>query len=669
MVTNYQTPGVYHERADTSAPAISATRMDIAGFVGIAPRGPVDTPVPVQSWRQFQSYFGGFTGYAYLAFSVRAFFENGGRRCWVVRVASQDPAGGATESSFNLQSPSGDKVWGIFANGPGTWGNNVSFMVKEINRFQTITVVPVSNHNYSAVTTTDGFKRGMMVRLSQGSTDIDVKVISGVDYINKRIIWIHPKHENRLPYDSPLSGFDSDLPVFVDSVEYTLIVKESGRLIAQYDGLSLVPNTENYGPDLLSPLKIPLTMDGGERIPSLPQPIIIRELRRLEDNPLDVFKNIKVPSDSFKQLSGGTDGLSLLTAYDFIGEEISPLDSDQQKRRKRRGMRALDLVNEVAIVAVPDINIQPLPIPERVAPEPVVVDPCLPDETIPVALPVGSRGVTEVPPVFSEDDIYRVQAALIQHSEDRRDRVAILDPPFNVSQNDELGIGAVRAWRMRFDSKYAAFYYPWVRVVNPLRFNSDSITRDVPPSGHVAGQYAAADFEVGVHKAPANASLVWVQDVTNNINETVHGVLNPIGLNVIRSFPSRGIRVFGARTVSSDPDWRYVNVRRLMIMIEKAIDLSVQWAVFEPNDVITRTKLKLSLTSFLTQLWQQGALVGNTEEEAFFAKCDEENNPAFERENGRLIADVGVAPSKPFEFIILRVGRSGNEFEISESRL
>jgi phage tail sheath protein FI len=147
----------------------------------------------------------------------------------------------------------------------------------------------------------------------------------------------------------------------------------------------------------------------------------------------------------------------------------------------------------------------------------------------------------------------------------------------------------------------------------------------------------------------------------------VHGILNPGGINAIRPLPGRGLRIFGARTVSSDVDWRYVNVRRLMMMIEKAIEAAIQWAVFEPNSTLTRTKLNLTLTNFLLSLWQRGALMGAAAEDAFFVKCDDDNNPPEERDQGRLVATIGVAPSRPFEFIILRVGRAHNQFEISEA--
>jgi hypothetical protein len=280
-------------------------------------------------------------------------------------------------------------------------------------------------------------------------------------------------------------------------------------------------------------------------------------------------------------------------------------------------------------------------------------------------LPAVPRAVEvfDAPPVFCEADIYRVQADMVRHCEQRRDRIALLDPPYSTACNGKLGIAAIRAWRHRFDSKFVALYFPWLRVVDPLR-GVTTLFRDIPPSGHVAGQYAAADLNVGPHKAPANKPLVWTQDVTQALDEEEHGVLNCLGINAIRTVPGRGIRILGARLLSSDPDWRYVNVRRLLLMIEKAIERSIQWAAFEPNDDATRNKIRLVILSFLIALWQQGALAGDKLEQALFVKCDGENNPPEERDLGRLWVHIGVAPAKPFEFIVLRVGRIANAFEI-----
>lgn len=674
-----QTPGVYYERVDASAPAISSLRTDIAGFVGIATRGPLHQALPAQSWRQFQAYFGDFTGAGYLAYAARAFFENGGQRCWIVRVASETAATAGVTLRIG-----GDDCWRVTASSPGVWGNDLEIAVRETRRSQSLTDPRLSAPEASTVASVTGFARGVHVRLSQDKATPVYKVVSEVDAVTRRLIWLHPNPEARLHYDSVATGFDPNQPILIESIEYTLRVREQGRLIRVYEGLSLAPEHPRYGPRALP--RIGVAREGGAArdLPAAPEPIVIEDLRAdgasALKSPLNDPEFNKRVSEKWKSLqlnplavsatqvfalTGGADGLASLSVSDFIGDEVDPLDSDEVKERKTRGLRALEEVGEVSIIAVPDINIQPRPPPRRNPPPPCVPDPCLPPGPPAPATP-RAPSVGDLPPVFSEAEIYQAQSALIQQCEKLRDRIALLDPPFAAARDDKLGVGAARAWRSRFDTKYAAFYYPWLRVVDPLR-SPASLTRDIPPSGHVAGQYAQTDFQFGVHKAPANAPLVWTQDVTVAINDATHGVLNPLGINAIRPLAGRGVRIFGARTVSSDPDWRYVNVRRLMMMIEKAIDVSTQWAVFEPNNTLTRAKLSLALTSFLLSLWQRGALAGAAANEAFFVKCDEDNNPPGEREQGRMLALIGVAPSRPFEFIILRVGRVHNEFEITEA--
>lgn len=664
----YQTPGVTYERVDVGPPRVTPLRTDIAGFVGIAARGPIDTPTPIQSWAQFVAWFGGFLGGGYLAYAVRAFLENGGRQCYVVRVASDDPGGGfATASAAVTGKGSGADFWQIAAFSPGGWGNALSVTLKETHRQQTMTLPYPETPNVSVVSSTSGFERGVMVRLTQGATVMH-HVISDVDPIENRLIWRNPEPAARLPYDRALpyrtgaGGFDPDRPIVVESVEYTLIVWQNQTVLMQYENLTLIPEHPRYGAKVLA--AFPISSEG--ILPLTPQPVTIRELRDLETlrlaRPVEV-EPLDISPDRRLSLTGGADGLALLTVRDFIGEDISPEESDEARRLKRRGLRALEEIQEVSILAVPDIQIQPVAVPMQASLPPCIPDVCLPPPALPPLI-LKPLPEPELPPVFSAQDIYLVQAAMIQQCEDLRDRFALIDPPWFAAKDDGLGPGAAQAWRSRFDTKFAAFYYPWILVVDPLRAGG-AVVRPVPPCGHVAGQYARTDNEIGVYKAPANAPLGWAQAVTKEIGEAAHGMLNPIGINVIRTLPARGLRLFGARTLSSDPDWRYVNVRRLMMQIEKALLVSMQWAVFEPNDELTRIHIRLALTGFLLSLWQQGALMGATMQEAFFVKCDEENNPPRERDLGHLIADVGVAPSKPFEFIVVRVGRINNAFEIT----
>jgi uncharacterized protein len=653
--TVYQPPGVYFERLDAAAPGIAAVRTDVAGFVGLAERGPIDRAVPIQSWRQFQAHFGGFTGTAFLAYTVRAFFENGGRRCWVVRVASLDADRGARPAAAGMLRRSGSAGWQIEASTAGMWGNRLTVQVREVRRAETQCRADVSNNVASAVLSSSGFARHSLVRLSQPGSLTAFRVLSHVDPNARRLYWVHPDAALRLPTDQPLTGFQHHEPVFLESIDYTLVVRDAGRVIAVFDRLSAVPTHARYAACVLSPLYTDAARE--QEAAQLPRPLVITDA---DPQPLD---ELVVPAQELA-LQGGTDGLEALRAFDFIGEEFSPHDSDLVRQHKRRGVRALD-AEEIAVVAVPDIHIQPVRVPEVQPLEPCVPDPCLPTSFVTPA-PTRRRETPEQPPVFGEADVFRVQDELLRCCEKYGDRFAILDVPATLAADDPLAIAGVLAWRRRFESSYAALYYPWVRIPDPLR-RPDSLTRDIPPSGHIAGSFAATDLSIGVHKAPANARLIWIQDITVPVNDARHGVLNPEGINVVRSFAGRGIRVFGARTLSSDTDWQFVNVRRLIMMIKKAVRLALEWAAFESNDFYTRAKIRLVLTSFLASLWQNGALAGDAPEQAFFVRCDETNNPPEQRDAGRLLADVGVAPAKPFEFVVVRVGRTENDFELRET--
>ncbi len=662
-MAEYSTPGVYYEVADTAAPAIGPVRMDVAGFVGIAARGPLDTPVPVESWRQFTAHFGGFSGSAFLAYSVRAFFENGGRRCWVVRVASKDLAAGAAPAAVTVPARSGAGGWVLSASSPGSWGDELAVRVVEVHRAQTASVASDSEPVAATVLGTSGFERAGMVRLTQEPHPPQFKVVSEVDPLVSVLHWVNPDPRARLAWESPLTGFDVDRPVFVDSVEYTVLVWHRGRLIERHDHLAPVPEHHRYGPRRLAPWRAPEETAVRDALPTPPHALTIREA----DDHTDPLDALDLAGAAPHPLAGGRDGLAALGVEDFLGREVDPRASDAARRHWRRGLTALGEVREIGLVAIPDIHVRPVQPPLLAPPEPCIADPCLPTDYLPPAEP-HRWAIPEVPPTFEDEQVYRVQAALVDHCERRRDRIALLTPPWSASRDDELGRAAATAWRSRFDSDFAALFYPWVRVVDPLR-ESRGETRTIPVVGHVAGQYADKDFEVGVHAAAANRPLAWAQDVTVAVSPAAHGPLNDLGVNVLRAVPGRGLRVLGARTLSSDPDWRFVNVRRLVCAVRKSVDLATQWAAFEPNDRFTRAKLRLALTSFLLTLWQRGALMGPTAEAAFFVKCDETNNPPHERRAGRMVVDVGIAPTVPFEFVVLRVGRTGNELEIEEVRL
>jgi phage tail sheath protein FI len=245
--------------------------------------------------------------------------------------------------------------------------------------------------------------------------------------------------------------------------------------------------------------------------------------------------------------------------------------------------------------------------------------------------------------VPDENDIRGLTEAVVTHCENMGERFAVLQAPQNAGRVSQL--------ETPVDSSYAAYYYPWLEVKDPLT-NQD---KTVPPGGHVAGMFARNDAEEGVHGAPANMVVRGALDLQLDVTKGEQDVLNPKGVNCIRSFQGRGIRVWGARTCSSDPEWKYVNVRRLFLYIEQSIDEGTQWAVFEPNDVDLWDRVTQSISNFLTTTWRDGALMGSTADEAFYVRCGESTMTQDDIDNGRLICEIGIAPVKPAEFVIFRI--------------
>jgi phage tail sheath protein FI len=242
------------------------------------------------------------------------------------------------------------------------------------------------------------------------------------------------------------------------------------------------------------------------------------------------------------------------------------------------------------------------------------------------------------------DHVLAVQRALVEHCEKMHDRFCLLDslPGQNMKEAIE--------WRGRFDTSHAAFYFPWVRV---RRGEDGSVP--VPPSGHIAGAIARSDRSEGVHRAPANQPIAGVVDVAQRVRKRDRDVCFDHRVNTLSAFPGRGIRIWGARTLSSDQAFMQINVRRLFILIRKSVEKFAQWVVFEPNEPSLWKKIARSCNVFLDELWRKGALVGDSQEEAFYVKCDEETNPPEARDVGELVCEIGISPVKPAEFIIVRI--------------
>ena len=247
-----------------------------------------------------------------------------------------------------------------------------------------------------------------------------------------------------------------------------------------------------------------------------------------------------------------------------------------------------------------------------------------------------------------------IQLSLVAHCENLGSRFAVLDMP-----RDARKVQDIQKHRDMFDSNYAAFYHPWLEVFDPL----DKKNIAIPPSGSVLGIYARTDSTRGVHKAPANETVRACVGLDCQFNKGEQDILNPKGVNLIRAFPGQGIRVWGARTASSNPSWKYVNVRRLFIYVEETIKANTNWVVFEPNDEALWVRVKRTIDVFLTGLWRAGSLAGSAASEAFFVNIGRDTMSQDDIDNGRLVCVIGIAPVKPAEFVIFRISQKTGDAE------
>ena len=302
-------------------------------------------------------------------------------------------------------------------------------------------------------------------------------------------------------------------------------------------------------------------------------------------------------------LAPGSDGAAKLVPADFEGDDSDPAN--------KTALKALADVDEISLLTCPD------------------------------EFYLGAKD-------FTVAGYLRDQCELLL------DRFAILNSP--------VGAGTPDNNNPSLNSKYAAFYYPWLKVVNPV----SGVPLLVPPSGHMAGIYARSDTKVGVHKDPANEIINGMSELQLQTNDQQQAILNPKGVNVLRYFKGAGNLVWGGRTTANDPDWKYINVRRLFIFVEKSIQRGTQWVVFEINDEPTWARVRRSVGDFLTGLWRDGMLQGQKKEEAFFVKCDRTTMTQADIDNGKLICVIGIAPVKPAEFVIFRIGQWYGGSEVSE---
>lgn len=726
---NYLTPGVYQALQTPTDDDVRLVRTDIAGFVGYAERGPMaaadSTSLPdpsalavrLTSWNDFRTNFGGLTPYAYMPYAVQAFFENGGTTCYVARVAassSSDPLSTPQTAYFAL--PKGDAATQVTT---VTQSNGVNLTLGSTQGFVAGTVIGVGLAGALQITTVASVTNGQNLTIASAlssnvaagmpvwvlmATTLPAGAVSGQTNLQvASSSFFQPGDTVALTSDGTIEVAAIDAIIDATTVRLTRKLRGnygSGALLRkqmaglridalspgnwgnrlQIDITPLIPGPTSSvfdlqvtlapGPDLTQPpeaetfLNLSLSStDPRFATKIINHPVVGSNLIRLS-LPLDVEPLSVSGGRIFPfpvTLAGGRDGLTGVTPRDFIGA-----DGDF------RGLRVLEEVEEVAILVAPDaINNGPAaiskpslptadpcspPLP-KAAPDPVPDDPTAqPPQTLP-----GLNGTSGVEAIYQ---------AMIDQARRLLYRVAVLDTPDNLEPAAVANWITAKALPPAF-VQFAAVYYPW--VLAPDGLTDELSARRVPPSGHVSGVYAQVDNSVGVWNPPANIELEFAVDVGKELTASQMGNLNEQGINVIRSFPARGIRVWGARSLAANAaldqpeEWWFIHVRRTLSMIEDSVEKSMQWTVFEPNDDKLRRTLKHSLTVMLEKIWLAGGLQGASAAEAFYVKCDDTNNPQSQIDLGFLVCEVGVAVAAPMEFLIFQVRQSPDSSDVVEA--
>jgi len=623
----YLAPGVFVEEVSFRSKSIEGVPTSTTGFVGMAhygpvcyteapfksPKGPKNcSPRLITSFVEFERVYGGLTPLSpgadtaseeerlpYLAHAARAFFDNGGKRLYVARVFAPRNTM-ATPLIFDEWGLASRPIAVPTASVNATWrarwpgkAGNVRVLTQVV-RSKNI-AVPAG-----LTATVPRARPGMVVEVYAANPPVgNAPLVPG----NLRVARVNAMGEIELIKDDGMVVALGPTDI-VQAIELAVDVTVNNERV------------DRYGELAASPLqKRDITRILQKDDPEDEDAVVYLEFDYVaaatglgaaaDFAPAALMMALQGDTNGF--LSGGHDG-AVAGPDDLAGKEADPDKIDM----RATGLAALGEIDDIAIVAAPD----------------------------------GGG--------FEADLSRQVADRLISHAERLRYRIAIVDAPAGSSMTE------IRDFRGMFDSTYGALYHPWIEILDPTERPAQGAPPRrlvLPPSGFVAGIYARTDVTRGVHKAPANEVVRGLTGFESNINKPRQEVLNPEGINALRFFEGRGYRVWGARTMSSDPEWKYVNVRRLFIFLEHSIDKGTQWAVFEPNNRRLWDNVRRTVEDFLLNLWKDGALLGDKPENAYFVRCDRTTMTQNDIDNGRMICLIGVAPVKPAEFVIFRIGQ------------
>jgi hypothetical protein len=673
-------PGLYEDPAP-APPRETPVRDDIAAFVGLTRRGPVDRALRLERWEDYLVHFGGRDAALATADAVLGFFLNGGSTCYVVRVLHRaaGPAGeeigvAATEACVELTigASSDHPRWSAAQGGvadPGLWAEHMAIALRLGARELELAATPVAPDGQTLLVV-GGPGRGrvgagdtLWIREGAGSRFAVVAELGrassspGDDDFGPQL-----GLRLRAPLSPPLAA-----GARVALLEPTVDVAAPDGTRERHERLGLDPLHPRYLPGVLareSRLVALLDAQGGWLVDTL----VPVQLRTGDAGA------VPLAGPQVAELKGGKDGIDTFVRADYFAGA-----PDAEQPESLLGVDQLRVLDDVSLVVLPDL-VLPAEVAEAPAPrdlpepprrrarfrcgEPARVEPLPPPALPEIRRPLGllDPAVAPVEPPRTRADLWRdlttAEARLVSYCAESGDRVALLAPPPSATPTQ------VVAWRRRIDSAFAAAYYPWIDFGDPI---TDPPLRRVPPTGVAAGLIARAEHAFGVGRAPANLLTLAVNALTPKVSDDEWAMLHEADLDVLVRTPA-GIRLMGARTLASDYDFRYLHVRRLLTHIERILRRRMTWAVFEPNTPGLWERITSDLeANVLRPLFERGAFAGDTPETSYFVRCDATLNPIYERDLGRLVCEIGVAPSVPAEYIVFRLA-AGRELgvEISE---
>jgi uncharacterized protein len=645
----YLAPGVYIEETSFRAKTIEGVSTSTAGFIGPALYGPTSgVPELITSFADYERIYGaldqlnfediGLTD-NFLAHAVRAFFENGGKRLYVTRAYVVGNNAQAATATISAGSPPNSIA--LVARYPGSGGNLTVTFGAHVGQNVLIGIprdpLDPTSQKDPAVRGLNDFDLVMIGHSPSASPPASppggITLYWAEKYFeNNRTSWrFHPENAVAVELTSLNPASQVVRPVtcsvqidypgkFSRTDVYANLTFHPAhpRSLAAVFGARLSSRSQTLTVPFIFPGPPNMNLEGPEiaRI-ILDQPRRaedrLRILRLLFNTNVDSGQNLSVLATLDQDLLADTDR-QLTVQFNSVGDGVRPkpaaYEGDDVDPKAKTGLKTFEDVADISIVAAP-----------------------------------GYSYATAANDFQLQTQ--QIMGLLISHCQNMRYRIAILDSVNGQSLSD------VRGYRAGVDSTYAALYYPWVRLLDPIT----EAEINLPPAGFVAGIYARNDIERGVHKAPANEVVQLAIDFEVILNKAQQDVLNPEGVNCFRYFEGRGYRLWGARTVSSDPEWKYVNLRRYFAYLERSVEIGTQWVVFEPNSDALWGRVRSTVEDFLLNEWQSGRLMGDKPDQAYFVRCDRSTMTQNDLDNGRLICLIGVAPIRPAEFVIFRIGQ------------